>query len=117
MNQEGEADGYDKVIWTGVTTIELAKCIDRSISNKLSGLRHVVNNKKIDKYSLLNLFKKHFNKDIIINRKSDYVSDKSLIRTTDFDFKIPSYSQMVKEMADWVTKHKIIYSESQRVKK
>lgn len=117
MNQEGETNGFDKVIWTGVTTIEFAKCMEKAIENNLSGLRHVVNNEVIDKYSLLSLFKKHFNKDITINRKSDYVSDKSLKRTTDFDFGIPSYDQMVKEMADWVNKHESIYSESQRVAK
>ena len=117
MNQEKETSGFDKVIWTGVTTIEFAKCMEKAIQNNLSGLRHVVNNEAIDKYSLLTLFKKHFNKNIVINRKSDHVSDKSLKRTTDFDFEIPSYDQMVKEMADWVTKHELIYSECQRVKK
>jgi dTDP-4-dehydrorhamnose reductase len=117
MNQQEETNGFDKVIWTGVTTLEFAKCMERAIKNNLSGLRHVVNNEKIDKYSLLNLFKKHFNKDIIIHPKSDYVSDKSLKRTTDFDFKVPSYEQMVKEMSEWVTKHEALYEESQRVKK
>lgn len=116
MNQENETNGFDKVIWTGVTTLELAKCMEKAITNNLTGLRHAVNNEKIDKYSLLELFKKYFNKNIIINRKSDYVSDKSVIRTTDFDFEIPSYDQMIKEMAEWVTKHESIYSESQRVK-
>ena len=116
MNQKDEAPGFDKVIWTGVTTVELAKCVEKAIKNNLTGLRHVVNNEKIDKYSLLILFKKHFNKQIIINRKSDYVSDKSLKRTTDFNFGVPSYDQMVKEMADWVKKHKELYGESQRVK-
>lgn len=115
MNQHGETNGFDKVIWTGVTTIELAKCIEKAIDNKLTGLRHVVNNEKIDKYSLLGLFKKHFNKDIIINRKSDYISDKSLLRTTDFDFGVPSYDQMVKEMSEWVSSHEQLYPESQRV--
>lgn len=117
MNQEKETNGFDKVIWTGVTTLEFAKCMERAISNNLTGLRHAVNNEKIDKYSLLSLFNKHFNKNITINRKSDYVSDKSLRRTTDFDFEIPSYEQMVKEMSEWVTKHKELYSESQRVTK
>lgn len=117
MNQEGETNGFDKVIWTGVTTLQLAKCIEKAIANNLSGLRHAVNNDKIDKLSLLTLFKKHFNKNIIINPKSDYVSDKSLIRTTDFDFEIPSYDQMVAEMAEWVNNHESIYSESQRVVK
>jgi dTDP-4-dehydrorhamnose reductase len=117
MNQEKETNGYDKVIWTGVTTLEFAKCMEKAIANNLNGIRHVVNNDKIDKYSLLSLFKKYFNKDITIHRKSDYVSDKSLIRASDYDFEIPSYEQMVEEMADWVTKHESIYSESQRVTK
>lgn len=117
MNQENETNGFDKVIWTGVTTLEFAKCMEKAIVNNLTGLRHAVNNEKIDKYSLLSLFKRHFNKDIDINRKSDYVSDKSLVRTTDFDFEIPSYDQMVKEMADWVTNHELLYSKSQRVTK
>ena len=114
MNQENEANGFDKAIWTGVTTIQLAKAIEKAIQNNLTGLRHVVNNSKIDKYSLLELFKKYFNKDIEIMRKSDYKSDKSLIRTTDFDFGVPSYEQMIKEMSDWVKKHNNLYSESQR---
>ena len=115
MNQTNETDGFDKVIWTGVTTIELAKCMEKAITNNLTGIRHVVNGGKIDKYSLLLLFKKHFNKDIAVNRKSDRVSDKSLVRATSFDFEIPSYDQMVKEMAEWVTRHKNMYSKSQRV--
>ena len=115
MNQKGETGGYDKVIWTGVTTIELAKAIEKAIENDLIGLRHVVNNEKINKYNLLSLFKKHFNKNIDIQPKSDYVSNKSLIRTTDFDFDVPSYDDMVRDMADWVTQHSELYSESQRV--
>lgn len=116
MNQENETNGFDKVIWTGLTTLEFAKCMEKAITNNLTGLRHAVNNEKIDKYSLLCLFKKYFNKDIIINSKSDYVSNKSLVRTTNFDFNIPSYDQMVKEMSEWVTNHKELYSENQRVK-
>ncbi len=117
MNQEKEANGFDKVIWSGVTTLQFAKCMEKAILNNLTGLRHAVNNEAIDKFSLITLFKESFNKDIVINRKSDYVSNKSLMRTTDFDFEIPSYAQMVKEMADWVTAHESLYSESQRVTK
>lgn len=117
MNQQGEVNGYDKVIWTGVTTIQFAKCMEKAIENDISGLRHAVNNSKIDKYSLLVLFKKHFNKDIEITPKSDYVSDKSLIRKTDFDFGIPSYDQMVKEMKEWVDGHEELYNINQRATK
>lgn len=117
MNQEKVAAGFDRVIWTGVTTIELAKSIEKAIENNLTGLRHVVNNEKIDKYSLLGLFKKHFGKDITIERKSDYVSDKSLVRITDFDFEVPDYDKMIQEMSEWVKSHSELYPDSQRVKK
>lgn len=115
MNQQDKVGGFDKVIWTGVTTIELAKAIEKAIDNNLSGIRHVVNNQTIDKFSLLILFKNHFNKDIEIEKKSDYISDKSLIRTTDFDFNVPDYDTMIKEMSEWVKENKDLYSESQRV--
>lgn len=115
MNQQGQTGGFDKVIWTGVTTIELAKAIEKALNNNLTGLRHVVNNERIDKFSLLTLFKQYFNKDIEIVPKSDYVSDKSLIRTTDFDFGVPTYDQMVKEMSEWVSTHADLYPENQRV--
>jgi dTDP-4-dehydrorhamnose reductase len=117
MNQSSKTGGFDKVIWTGVTTIELAKAIELAIQNNLTGLRHVVNNTTINKYELLQLFKQHFNKDIEIERKSDYVSNKSLVCTTDFDFQVPSYDDMVKNMAKWVDEHENIYSESQRVRR
>lgn len=115
MNQQERTNGFDKVVWTGVTTIELAKAIEKAIDNNLTGIRHVVNNQVIDKYDLLSLFKKHFKKDIEIDRKSDYVSDKSLVRTTDFDFNVPDYETMIKEMSEWVSENKELYSESQRV--
>ena len=33
MKQNGEVGGNTKVIWTGVTTIELAKCMKKAIDN------------------------------------------------------------------------------------
>ena len=115
MNQQGQTGGFDKVIWTGVTTIELAKAIEKALDNNLTGLRHVVNNERIDKFSLLTLFKQYFNKDIEVVPKSDYVSNKSLIRTTDFDFGVPTYDQMVKEMSEWVSTHADLYPKNQRL--
>lgn len=117
MNQQGETNGFDKVIWTGVTTLQLAKCMEKAVEHNLTGLRNAVNNDTINKFDLISLFKKHFNKDITIQPKSDYVSNKSLVRTTDFDFEIPSYDQMIGEIAEWVTAHESLYSESQRVTK
>jgi len=110
MEQDGQIDGFSNVIWTGVTTLQLAKSIEKAINSNLSGLYHVVNNEKIDKYSLLKLFQKYFKTDIVINKKSDYVSDKSIISTrNDFNFNVPSYEDMIIEMKEWILNHPNLY--------
>lgn len=110
MNQNDEINGYNKVIWTGVTTIELAKAMEKAITNNLSGLHHVVNNDFIPKYELLEIFKEVFNKDIIINKEDKTVSEKTLIKTDlSFDFEVPSYKAMIEEMKNWVLENKELY--------
>lgn len=110
MKQENEVHGFRKVIWTGVTTIELAKQIELAMHSNITGLYHVVNGDKINKYDLLMMIKEVFNKDIEIIPDDNYVSDKSLIATReDYKFNVPSYHQMIVEMKDWVEKNKDIY--------
>ena len=110
MKQEGEIKGFSKVIWTGVTTLELAKAIEKSFDSNVAGLYHLVNNQKINKYDLLILFKKYMGKNIDIKKDDTYVSDKSLINTrTDFDLKIPSYEKMVEEMSEWINNNREKY--------
>jgi len=110
MNQQKEVGGYTKVIWTGVTTIELARAIEKAITNNISGLHHVVNNDFISKYDLLKLFNDVFKKDIIINKNENVVSEKTLIRTDQsYDFNVPSYKKMIEDMYDWVLKHQQLY--------
>ena len=103
MKEDGKVRGFSKAIWTGVTTLELAKAIEKSFNMNISGLYHLVNNKKINKFELLNLFKKFMNKKIEIEKGDDFVSDKSLVNTrTDFDFGIPTYEKMIEEMSVWI---------------
>ena len=110
MEQTEPISGYSKVVWTGVTTLQLAKCIEMIIKNDVFGLFHVVNNKKIDKYELLQLFKKYFRADMIINKAEDYISDKSLINTnTSFDFCVSDYEDMIIEMKNWILSHEVLY--------
>lgn len=56
MDQVGEVGGYDKVLWTGVTTIWFARCMEMAIKNNLTDLHHCVNNEVISKHDLLVLF-------------------------------------------------------------
>lgn len=114
MQQSGPVKGYRKAIWTGVTTLQLAKTIEKALNNNLCGLRHAVNNQKISKYDLISLFNTVFNKKTEIVPYDDYVSNKSLIRKTDFDFEIPGYSVMIEEMRDWIDSHQSLYPEYQR---
>ena len=111
IGQSGTVKGYSKAIWTGVTSIELAKQILVAIENNLIGLQHVVNNQKISKYDLLNLINKEFKLGIKLEENPNYICDKSLIRTdASFDFKIPSYAVMIKEMKEWIKKYPSVIS-------
>ena len=110
MKQTGEISGFEKSIWTGVTTLTLAKAMHAASKSGLTGLYNLVNNHTINKYELLCLFKKYTGKDVVINKTDGIVHDKSLVCTrNDFDFIVPSYDLMVKEMIDWIKNHSAIY--------
>jgi len=111
MNQDGEVNGFTKVIWSGVTTLELAKAMKEAYVQNLTGLYLLVNNETISKYDLISLFKKYMNKDIIINEYSEKEENKSLKCTrTDFNYTVPSYEIMVKEMCEFIEDHKNMYN-------
>lgn len=112
MQQQDSIKGYSKAYWTGVTTIELAKAICAVIDQDLIGLHHLVNNNKISKYELVTLFNKIFRQGkIAIEEWGGYSIDKSLIKTNnDFNYHVPSYEQMTKEMYEWISSHKDLYN-------
>ena len=115
MSQSENISGYTKAIWSGVTTIELARAVECAIRLDITGLHHVTNNASITKYDLLNLFKKHMNKDIKINAVDGKESDKSFIDTRELlDCQIPSYDQMISEMAALIYANKSLYDQYQR---
>lgn len=111
MKQAGPIGGYTGAIWTGVTTLTLAKAMEVAIKENLTGLYNLVNNESINKFDLLSLFNKYFRDGKIeINPNDNFQLDKTLRhRRTDFSFVVPSYDQQVKEMAEWVNTHKEIY--------
>ncbi|RID84735.1 NAD-dependent epimerase/dehydratase family protein [Peribacillus asahii] len=111
MKQEGQIDGYSKAMWTGVTTLTLAKAMEKALKENLTGLYNLVNNRCISKLDLLKLFNKHMRDETISIISSDAVIvDKSLINNrNDFKFIVPSYEQMVIEMKEWIQNHKELY--------
>ena len=111
MKQNGTIKGFTGALWTGVTTLTLAKAMEKAIKENLCGLYNLVNNVSISKYDLLVLFNKFFrNNSLIIQKNDDLKLDKSLRSTrTDFSFVVPSYEQMVQEMKEWVDAHPNLY--------
>jgi dTDP-4-dehydrorhamnose reductase len=111
MGQRGNIRGFTKAMWTGVSTVELARAADAAIKQNLTGLYHLVPKTSIDKYSLLCLFRDAFNRtDITIEKYDGFTADKSLLnRRVDFDFEVRDYPQQVSDMYNWVVKHKAMY--------
>lgn len=111
MKQNAPIGGYIKAMWTGQTTLQLAKTMEVAAKERASGLYNTVPDHSISKYNLLRLFNKYLRNDSIqITPVEGVNADKSLKRTRyDFDYIIPDYEVMVAELADWVIKHKNMY--------
>jgi dTDP-4-dehydrorhamnose reductase len=111
MKQNNQVNGYTKVMWTGLTSLQLAKAMEEASIVKTYGLFNLVNEEKISKYFLLKLMNKNFRKNNLIIHPFDSVeSNKTLKRTNfDFNYKIPSYEQMINEMFEWIIQHKNLY--------
>jgi dTDP-4-dehydrorhamnose reductase len=103
MKQSGEIKGYTEAFWSGVTTMELARAAEHVLSHNLTGLFHVSNGDPISKYELLKLFKDEFENGVSkIEPFENYSANKTLKPSGKFDFEVPGYEKMIKEMGRWM---------------
>lgn len=111
MSQNGTINGFTKMMWGGVTTLELAKAMDAAIDQNITGLIHITNNQAISKYNMVSLFKQIWETDHIrINSTEGKVVDKSLKSgRNDFDFNVSSYSKMFEEQKIWMSNNPNLY--------
>lgn len=111
MKQSGTINGYTGAMWTGMTTLQLAKIIEKAAKCHATGLYNMVPDHNISKYELLKLFNHYIkNDEVTIQPYDGFTADKTLVRTNfEFSEKVPDYELMVKEMADWMLKHKELY--------
>jgi dTDP-4-dehydrorhamnose reductase len=111
MQQDGPINGYTGAVWTGQTTLQLAKTMDAVMRHGASGLYNAVPEVSINKYELLCLFNHYLRGDALKIRPVEGVKlNKSLVSTPfPFDYHIPDYETMVKDMADWIFSHKELY--------
>lgn len=111
MKQTGTIEGYSTAIWTGVTTITLAKAMEQAAIEGLSGIYNLVNNQTISKLEMLRLFNKHFkNSELIINpREKEYLNKSLINQRSDFSFQVPDYETMIIELKEWILRHPDLY--------
>ena len=79
LSQTNEVNGYLRAIYSGVTTLELAKIIKNYIftNENLHGLYHV-SSRAISKFELLSFINEIYKKNIQINPENNFVIDRSL---------------------------------------
>jgi dTDP-4-dehydrorhamnose reductase len=105
LDQKKFVEGYKNAFFSGLTTLEIAKVLDRFIisNKKLEGLYHF-SGKKISKYNLLNLIKKVYKKDIKININRNIKINRSLNSNSlkiITGYKPKSWNKIIKEMFEF----------------
>lgn len=112
MQQNGSVNGYSKAIWTGLTTLQLAKVIEVLCKNPCAGLYNIVPDSSISKYDLLKIFNKILrNNELLVESDERVALDKSLVPsaiTKEF-LMIPEYEEMVEDMAVWIRDKERLY--------
>lgn len=104
-NSSHELPGWDNAWWNGITTLQLAKCIDRHIINPVvTGVYHLVNNhNQINKYDLLCKINAIYGLGkSIIRTQGPKTINKVLIDTrNEVDFTIPDYDVQLQQLRDF----------------
>lgn len=111
MRQRESVNGYVHAIWTGQTTVQLARTIEYAVQRRISGLYNIVPDQAISKYDLLVLFNRYLRQGALQVKPVEGVSvDKSLLRTRrGLDCVVPGYEEMVADMARWIERHRDLY--------
>ncbi|MCX4083627.1 SDR family oxidoreductase [Rickettsia hoogstraalii] len=105
LSAEGQVKGFEKAIYSGFPTVELARIIrDFVLPNKeLHGLYHLAS-KPINKLELLKLVAEIYNKEIDIIPSDELVIDRSLDATSFNEvtgYTPPDWRELVKRMCEF----------------
>ena len=102
--EDKEVKGYTKAIWSGVTTLELAKKIIEMYDKEVTGLINIVS-KPISKYDLLCLIKKVYNLKITTKEDDALKCDRSMKSIRDIKYSVPTHKQMLIELKEFGEKY------------
>ena len=120
-NTQQEVSGYKNHLWNGVTTLNFAKVVEGFIlSNEFNfKTQHLIPGNTITKANLLEEFKKHFNKDVVINHiDAEEIIDRTLLTINEQVNEnlwkragyssIPTVEENIEELANSEITHKIM---------
>ena len=107
MKQRGTIRGFTRVFWGGITTLEMVKVFEYTITHPTAGLLHLTNGEAISKCALLELFAEIWGKkDVTIEHDDMRTGDRSLkCARNDFVYRIPSYRMMLEELYAFMVAH------------
>jgi dTDP-4-dehydrorhamnose reductase len=104
-NPDYELPGWSNAWWNGITTLQLAKCIDQYINcPSITGVYHLVNNDvQINKYDLLCKINAVYQLDKkIVSTVGPKTINKILVDTrNEIDFGIPDYYTQLQQLRDF----------------
>ena len=111
MAQNGPIRGYTGAIWTGLTTLELAKAMEVAAEEDVTGLVNMVPSESISKFNLLQLFNKYLRGGSVEIEPDERVQlNKTLVRTNfDSSYRPRDYLKQIAEMANWIRAHAEFY--------
>ena len=104
MKTKGLISGYMNAYWNGFTTLELAKIIEKSIEQNITGLYQPTPRTQINKHDLLVIINNIFelNKEIRPVQMKNYIDKTLLDRRGSLEFKKKTYQEMLQELKDWM---------------
>lgn len=111
MAQESEINGFTNKMWTGLTTLELAKAMEAAAKECVYGIFNCVPDYSISKYELVSLFNHYLKNDSVkINPVQGTPANLSLRRTRfELSYIISDYDTQIRELAEWIKLHKDMY--------
>lgn len=110
LKQKGEIKGYKNAFWNGVTTLELAKSINKAIDFNLSGIYNLAPFEKISKYELLSIMNTFFGKNLKIIPDYKVNIDRSLIDSRkDIKCEHNNYLEMFYELKNFMNIYSGLY--------
>lgn len=111
MAQEDEINGFTNKMWTGLTTLELAKAMEEAAKERVHGIFNCVPNHSISKYGLISLFNHYLKNDSVkINPVEGTLANLSLKRTRfELSYIVSDYDIQIRELAEWIKLHKDMY--------